>query len=78
MNRQVARIQTMAITVAEEIFRTSPDKERTNCRHNQIQPPFQNLALGWKQPLPDNDLLNGMTPTIKMHSVVFTDYISWP
>ena len=43
----------MAITVAGEAL---PDKLRTKCRQSQIQPPFQDLAPGWKQPSPDNNV----------------------
>ncbi len=32
----------------------TPDKLRTTFGQSQIQPPFQDLAPGWKQPLPDN------------------------
>ncbi len=48
MNRQVAHtsIQKMAITVVGEVW--------TKFGQSQIQPPFQDLAPGWKQPSPDN------------------------
>ncbi len=66
MNRQVAHIWTMAITVVGEVLpRTvkgsvnvmpgqTTDKLRTKCGQSQIQPPFQDLAPGCKQPSPDN------------------------
>ncbi len=59
MNRQVAQIQTMAITVAGEVLpgllKASPDKVPDKLRTKFGQPPFQDLAPGCKQPLPDND-----------------------
>ncbi len=61
MNRQIAHIQTMTITVAgevlhrnvkgsvQEIPRTCTDKYPTKCGQSQIhvQPPFQDLAPDW-------------------------------
>ena len=61
MNRQVAHIQTIAVTEAGMMVHTSPDKVqdklRTKFRQSQIQPSFKDLAPGWKQPSPDNKVL---------------------
>ena len=51
MNRQVAHIQTMAITVTGQ----SPDKILDKLWTKFGQPSFQDLALGCKQPSPDNN-----------------------
>ncbi len=56
MNRQVAPIQKIAVTEA-----------RTKFGQSQIQPPFQNLASGWKQPSPDN---NFSTQTCLMSAMI--------
>ena len=62
MNRQVAHIETLAVTEAGMVLaRTavqSPykvrDKLGTKNGQRQIQLPFQDLAPGWKQLSPDN------------------------
>ncbi len=61
MNWQVAHRQTIAVTKAGMVYKPgrSPeqiaDKLLTKCGQSQIQPPFQDLAPGWKQTSPDNN-----------------------
>ncbi len=73
MNRQVAHIQTMAITVAREVL---PRTVSVQARTKFGQPPFQDLAPTCKQPLRDNNLMG--SHTINVRCTMNTHLQKWP